>query len=79
MEDFLLHPSLPTPRLRSHGDPGVRSRNVRAIYIFCLVSGVVVGAAVDLHQGVAAATFTAFAVRMVGLVILMIIPQQKRQ
>jgi len=78
MVDFLVHPNLLTLQLRSRGDPGIRSRNVRAIYIFCLVLGVVVGAAVDLHQGVAAATFTAFAVRFVGLVALMVIPKHDR-
>jgi uncharacterized membrane protein YoaK (UPF0700 family) len=77
MVDFLVHPNLLTRQLRSHGNPGIKSRNIRAIYIFCLVSGVVVGAAIDLHQGVAAATFTAFAVRFVGLVALMFIPQRK--
>lgn len=77
MVDLLVHPNMLTFQLRSHGNSGVRSRNIRAFYIICLLSGVVVGAAIDLHQGVAAATFTAFAVRIAGLVFLMIIPEQE--
>lgn len=77
MVDFLVHPDLLVWQLRSNGNPGVKSRNIRAMYIFCLVSGVVVGAAIDLHQGVAAATFMAFAVRFVGLMILFISPERK--
>lgn len=62
---------------RSINSPLVRPRNLRLAYIFSIVAGTLVGAAVQLTKGTAATVWFAWALRMVNLVYILVVKPGK--
>ncbi|EPQ31798.1 uncharacterized protein PFL1_01130 [Pseudozyma flocculosa PF-1] len=89
MVEFLNHPHLFAPCFRlSLSSPSrprpspaeaaaIKSRNLRALYLFTFVTGVTTGAALHRSTGPASATFFGLAIRLVSFVAFVFVPAQR--
>lgn len=71
--DFFLDPNLWSDP-RKVDNPKVKTRNTRAIYLLCIITGSIVGALMHRHASSSAALYLAFAMRLVGLIATLYFP-----